>query len=123
AIFEPAALAFEDVPSGVDAAFHRRVRIGIGNYQAFFRHPQYWARGRWIRRFTYVSHKVLRWFSPQLLIVALLASLALARQPLYASLFDLQVWGYTLLTAGTVLRRHGLLPGLASTPVFVFILN
>ena len=124
-LFEPAALAFEEVPSGVDATFDRRVRIGIGNYQAFFRHPQYWARGRWIRRFTYVSHKVLRWFSPQLLIVALLASasLALARRPLYATLFDLQIWGYTLLSAGMLLGRRGWLPGVARTPVFVFTLN
>jgi cellulose synthase/poly-beta-1,6-N-acetylglucosamine synthase-like glycosyltransferase len=123
AIFEPAALAFEEVPPGVDAAFDRRVRIGIGNYQAFFRHPQYWSQGRWVRRFTYVSHKVLRWFSPHLLIAALLASLALASCPLYATLFDLQIWGYTLLSAGMVLRRHGWLPGVARTPVFVFALN
>lgn len=123
AIFEPGALAFEEVPPGVDAAFHRRVRIGIGNYQAFFRHPQYWSRGRWNRRFTYVSHKVLRWFSPHLLIAALVASLALAGRPLYATLFDLQIWGYTLLSVGLVLRRHGWLPPVARIPVFLFALN
>jgi cellulose synthase/poly-beta-1,6-N-acetylglucosamine synthase-like glycosyltransferase/glycosyltransferase involved in cell wall biosynthesis len=123
AIFEPQALAFEEVPPGVGASFDRRVRIGIGNYQAFFRHPQYWSRGRWARRFTYVSHKVLRWFSPHLLIVALLASLVLASRPLYATLFDLQVASYALLGAGMVLRRHGWLPGVARTPVFVFALN
>jgi cellulose synthase/poly-beta-1,6-N-acetylglucosamine synthase-like glycosyltransferase len=123
AIFEPAAVAFEEAPPGVDVTFDRRVRIAIGNYQAFFRHPEYWARGRWLRRFTYVSHKVLRWFSPHLLIVALLGSLALASRPLYASLFHVQVAGYTLLGAGLLLRRHGWLPGVARTPVFVFALN
>src|SRR5262245_39701317 len=123
AIFEPAALAFEEVPPGVAAAFERRVRIGIGNYQAFFRYPEYWSQGRWVRRFTYVSHKVLRWFSPHLLIVALLASLALAGRPPYATLLRVQVWGYTLLGAGMVLQRYGQLPGAARTPVFVFTLN
>ena len=66
---------------------------------------------------------MLRWFSPHLLLVALLASLARARQPLYATLFGLQIGGYVLLGAGMVLRRHGRLPGVARPPVFVFALN
>jgi cellulose synthase/poly-beta-1,6-N-acetylglucosamine synthase-like glycosyltransferase len=122
-LFEPAALAFEDVPPGVGADFDRRVRIGIGNYQAFFRHPQYWSGGPWVQRFTYVSHKVLRWFSPHLLLVALLASLARMAEPLYGTLFALQVAGYAGLGAGLALRRHGRLPRVARAPVFVFALN
>lgn len=122
-IFEPAALAFEEASAGIRAAFDRRVRIGIGNYQAFFRHPQYWSRGPWPRRFTYVSHKVLRWFSPHLLVVALLASLVLAARPLYATLLYAQVVSHVLLGAGMVLGRHGWLPGVARWPVFVWALN
>ena len=55
--------------------------------------------------------------------MALVASLALAGRPLYATLFDVQVWGYTLLSVGLVLRRHGWLPPVARIPVFFFALN
>jgi cellulose synthase/poly-beta-1,6-N-acetylglucosamine synthase-like glycosyltransferase len=123
AVFEPAALAFEDVPSGIDQEFRRRVRIGIGNYQALFRHPEYWLRASWTRRFTYLSHKVLRWFTPHLLFLALLASFALAAEPPYGQLLILQVVGYAGLGVAMVLRRFLLLPKVVTIPLFVFVLN
>lgn len=122
-VFEPAALAFEDVPQGIDDEFRRRVRIGIGNYQAFFRHPEYLLRATWVRRFTYVSHKVLRWFTPHLLIVALIMSAGLAEQPLYAALLATQLAAYALLAGGLLLRSHVTLPRLVNAPLFVFALN
>ncbi len=71
-------VAFERRPPGIDDEFRRRVRIGIGNYQAFFRHPEYWCAPTWRRRFTYLSHKVLRWFTPHLLLRGADRELALA---------------------------------------------
>jgi cellulose synthase/poly-beta-1,6-N-acetylglucosamine synthase-like glycosyltransferase len=123
AVFDPAALAFEDVPPGIDQEFRRRVRIGIGNYQAFFRHPEYWLRASWTRRFTYFSHKVLRWFTPHLLIAALLASLVLAAEPPYTQLLILQLAGYAALGIAMALRRFVLLPRVVTIPLFVFALN
>ncbi len=123
AVFEPAALAFEDVPPGIDQEFRRRVRIGIGNYQAFFRHPEYWLRASWTRRFTYFSHKVLRWFTPHLLLVALAASLVLALQTGSVLLLGVQLAGYALLSVAMVLRKFVLLPKVVSVPLFVFALN
>ena len=123
AVFEPAALAFEDTPPGIDHEFRRRVRIGIGNYQAFFRHPEYWLRATWMRRFTYVSHKVLRWFTPHLLIVAFVASLVLAPRSPYAQLLAAQILAYGFLGLGMLLRRYVLFPRVISIPLFVFALN
>ena len=122
-VFEPAAFAFEDVPPGIDQEFRRRVRIGIGNYQAFFRHPEYWLRASWTRRFTYFSHKVLRWFTPHLLIVALVASFMLAPQVPYMFLLSAQLVGYGILSLAMVVRRFVLLPTVVSIPLFVFALN
>jgi cellulose synthase/poly-beta-1,6-N-acetylglucosamine synthase-like glycosyltransferase len=122
-VFEPAAIAFEDTPPGIDDEFRRRVRIGIGNYQAFFRYPEYWLRATWTRRFTYLSHKVIRWFTPHLLIVAFVASLMLAPDAPYALLLAVQVFVYGLLGLGMFLRRFVLLPKVISIPLFVFALN
>ena len=61
-------------PADMAEEFHRRVRIGIGNYQALFRRPEYLFGTSPQRAFTYFSHKVLRWLTPQLALAALLTS-------------------------------------------------
>lgn len=109
-VYEPAAIATEDTPDDIDDEYHRRVRIGIGNYQALFRHPEFLIGSGWATGFTYFSHKVLRWITPHLLGLALAASLLLApRRPLYAWLAGLQVAGYAL---GVLLYRWRGRPGL-----------
>ena len=72
--YEPNAVAVEDTPDEIVDEYHRRVRIGIGNYQALFRHPEYILRTSWATRLAYISHKVLRWLTPHLLLAALTAS-------------------------------------------------
>lgn len=88
-VYEPAAIALEDTPDTMTDEYRRRVRIGIGNFQAFFRRPAYLLKTNLATRFTYMSHKVLRWFTPHLLLVALIAS----------SLLGLQHSGYAVLAA------------------------
>jgi cellulose synthase/poly-beta-1,6-N-acetylglucosamine synthase-like glycosyltransferase len=76
--FEQAALSYEKPRPGLKTEFQRRVRIGAGNFQAFFwlldfLNPAYgWP---W---FCYVSHKVSRWFSPLFICAAAMACGALA---------------------------------------------
>jgi cellulose synthase/poly-beta-1,6-N-acetylglucosamine synthase-like glycosyltransferase len=72
--YAEAALAHEETPEDIHDEYGRRVRIGIGNYQALFEHPEFLMRTGIATRFTYVSHKVLRWIAPHLVIVAMLAS-------------------------------------------------
>lgn len=123
-VFESGAVAREQVPPGIDDEFRRRIRIGTGNYQALFRHPEYWTRARWGRRLAYFSHKLLRWFTPHLLVTALLACAFLAaNDPFYRALLWLQLTGYGLCAAGLVLRRHVRLPGPVRLPLLVFTLN
>ena len=76
-VFEPEAVSEEDMTESIAHEFTRRIRIGAGNFQAFFwlldfLNPRYgWP---W---FCYVSHKALRWFSPLLLGTAFLCGIAL----------------------------------------------
>ena len=94
-VYEPAAIALEDTPDTMTDEYRRRVRIGIGNFQAFFRRPAYLVKTNWATRFTYVSHKVLRWFTPHLLLLALIASSILGLQHSgYAALAALQWLAY-----------------------------
>ena len=58
--------------------FKRRVRIGIGNYLSLSQHYQLmFPRYGWVA-FFFINHKLLRWFTPQLLILVLLSNVILA---------------------------------------------
>lgn len=102
------AVAFELTPEDEASEFHRRVRIGIGNYQALFRRPEYLLRAPWALRFTYFSHKVLRWLTPLWLLLALVGAALLRDEPFVGVLFWLQVAGYAL--AAIVFATRTLLP-------------
>ncbi|MDG2071703.1 MAG: hypothetical protein P8J55_08285 [Pseudomonadales bacterium] len=69
-VYDETAIAYETVPPSVHDEYHRRVRIGAGNYQSFVRLPNALSPRQSVLAFTYISHKVLRWFTPHLLLVA-----------------------------------------------------
>jgi cellulose synthase/poly-beta-1,6-N-acetylglucosamine synthase-like glycosyltransferase len=110
-VYEPMARAHEETPPDISAEFWRRVRIGVGNYQVLFRHLDFLTSTNGARRWTYVSHKVLRWITPHLLLVMLVASgMALPRQP-YAFLFAIQVIAYSTAWLVYATRRAVAWPG------------
>jgi cellulose synthase/poly-beta-1,6-N-acetylglucosamine synthase-like glycosyltransferase len=109
-LYEPEARAWEDTPDHIEDEFHRRVRIGMGNYQALFRYPQFLVRTSVPRAICYVLHKILRWFGPHFLLLMLITSACLVSRPLYAWLVGLQVVVYATLAAADVGRRHVAIP-------------
>lgn len=124
-VYEPTAFAEEDSPESMTDEYHRRIRIGIGNFQAFYRHPEYLWKTSWGTRFSYISHKVLRWFAPHLLIVSLLASAALGLQfSSWAWVAGLELTAY-VCAAGLYWHsgRGGRLPSLLKITAFLFALN
>jgi cellulose synthase/poly-beta-1,6-N-acetylglucosamine synthase-like glycosyltransferase len=77
-VYEPRACAWEDLPVRVEQEWTRRVRIGAGSFQALglcrrCLTPRY-GRFAW----AFWSHKVLRWFTPHLMLVGLAAAAAWA---------------------------------------------
>jgi cellulose synthase/poly-beta-1,6-N-acetylglucosamine synthase-like glycosyltransferase len=82
ALMEPEALARETGPSSLGEEFRRKVRIAAGAAQAVLRGnglpggkapPAFW--------FTFVSHKLLRWFAPVSLATALLTAVLTVANP------------------------------------------
>jgi cellulose synthase/poly-beta-1,6-N-acetylglucosamine synthase-like glycosyltransferase len=68
-VYDETAIGYETVPPSVQDEYRRRVRIGAGNYQAFVRLCNAISPRQGALAFTYISHKVLRWFTPHLLLV------------------------------------------------------
>lgn len=124
-IYEPAAWAEEASPENIADEYGRRVRIGIGNFQALFRHPEYLLKSSWATRFTYLSHKILRWVAPHLLIIGLVASFWLGWESVDWMLFAVaQVVAYGGSAILYRLSKAGVrLPGLAKIMAFLFALN
>lgn len=124
-VYEPAAWAEEETPQDIGDEYGRRVRIGIGNFQALVRHPEYLWRTSAATAFAYVSHKVLRWIAPHLLLVALAASFALALEsPAWFVFALLQLAGIVAAAVMYAMSKRGLsLPSLLRIPAFLFALN
>ncbi len=124
-VYEPAAWAEEDTPETITDEYRRRVRIGIGNFQALVRHPGYLWRTSIGTAFAYFSHKVLRWIAPHLLVIGLVGSLLLglgSRSWFYFGL--LQLAGYLAAAALWRVSRDGRsIPRMLRIPVFLFALN
>ncbi len=81
-VFEPRALGWERGVSTLGEEFRRKVRIAAGAAQGLLR-GHLWPSGTpakfW---FIFVSHKLLRWLSPLVGLVALAAALTRAHEPL-----------------------------------------
>lgn len=77
-MFETAAISEEETTEGARTEFQRRVRIGAGNFQAFFWLLDFLNPFRGWPAFCYVSHKVTRWFSPVFMMTGFAACGGLA---------------------------------------------
>lgn len=97
ALFNPSALCMEDVASDATGEYRRKVRISSGNFQnlLFFKKNlfQFWTA----LCFTFWSHKVLRWFTPFLLLISFIASLLLIpAYPVFLLISGLQLLGFLM---------------------------
>ncbi|MBU2650068.1 MAG: glycosyltransferase [Bacteroidetes bacterium] len=84
------ATVFEDVSSDLGVEIRRKTRIATGNFQNLI--TFYGLLFRKNVGFCFLSHKVIRWFGPWLIILALLSSLFLATGSIfYLIIFCLQL--------------------------------
>jgi cellulose synthase/poly-beta-1,6-N-acetylglucosamine synthase-like glycosyltransferase len=106
-IYDNEALAHEEIAPSIAEESKRRIRIGTGNYQAFTR--LYWVLNPFIgwRFFSYFSHKVLRWFTPHLMIIALMSNFILLGDTFYNCTFLTQIIAYLIATFGKKLSEQG----------------
>jgi cellulose synthase/poly-beta-1,6-N-acetylglucosamine synthase-like glycosyltransferase len=94
-LFNPRAVCTEDAINDTAGEYRRKVRISSGNFQnlLFFRRLllRFWTP----QGFAFWSHKVLRWFTPFLLIASLLSSAGLAYYfPVFVIITLLQLAGF-----------------------------
>ncbi len=104
-VFAKDALASEETGVNLDEEFSRRIRIGAGNFQSFSFCLSLLDPRLPLRALFYLSHKVLRWFSPFLLLGIFLSNALLFVHPLYRVLLIGQLGMYGSAVAASALSR------------------
>ncbi|HMF90024.1 MAG TPA: glycosyltransferase, partial [Candidatus Angelobacter sp.] len=122
-VYDPEAIAVEEIAPTFSAQFGRRVRIGAGNYQTLFRHLDYLSPRYGFLAFSFFSHRVLRWLTPVLLPVGFACSLLLATRPLFAFLAVAQALFYSLAAVGYWLKAKAKPLRLCSGPFHFCSMN
>ncbi len=100
------AVVYEDVSNNLTEEYRRKVRISTGNFQNLF---TFW-RMLWPPTgglaFSFLSHKVLRWFGPIFLITIFFSNLfLLSENQLFVFLFIVQLTFYSLPIIDLILRK------------------
>lgn len=109
AINELDAQCYEDVSNKIEEEFRRKVRISAGNFQNLNRYKALlWPPCTGLS-FCFLSHKVLRWYTPILLILAFLCiSILTLSQNYYLYLLLLMVVMFLSPAIDNLFKRLGL---------------
>lgn len=122
-IYDPEAIAWEEVAPSTPHEFRRRVRIGAGNYHALrhtwrLLHPRAGAVA-----LAFWSHKVCRWLVPVMMVAAQLSAVALAQQPVYGAAAVVGAVLVLLALLGHRLELRARYWAPASIPYYVLSMN
>ena len=120
-VYDREAVATEELPQSVSHEMTRRIRIGAGDFQALFLCWRSLLPWRGFHSLAFWSHKVLRWFAPFFMVIALAATIALLPHPLFAVLLALQLVFYALAIVGALTRGRKI--GLFSAPHYFVTMN
>jgi cellulose synthase/poly-beta-1,6-N-acetylglucosamine synthase-like glycosyltransferase len=122
-VYDPEAIAVEEITPTSSAQFARRVRIGAGNYQTLFTHPEYLNPLRGLLGFSFISHRLLRWLAPFLLLMAFFCSMAMVTRPPFGVLLTLQCLFYCLALLAYLISKRGRSPGMLGAPLHFCSMN
>jgi cellulose synthase/poly-beta-1,6-N-acetylglucosamine synthase-like glycosyltransferase len=74
-LFNEAAIGLEDVSTSLREEYKRKIRISIGNWQNLIRFYPLLFKHPYPFGILFLMHKVLRWLTPHLYLIALIAGL------------------------------------------------
>jgi cellulose synthase/poly-beta-1,6-N-acetylglucosamine synthase-like glycosyltransferase len=99
AISDTEAIVYEDVSNSLREEFHRKIRISAGNFQNLKYFAYLLLKPFTIWTFCFVSHKMLRWLTPFLWLIAVAANILLAKNSFFFSLLIILQVIFLLLPA------------------------
>jgi biofilm PGA synthesis N-glycosyltransferase PgaC len=118
-VFEPSAIAHDQLFSEKGKEFSRKVRTLTGNYQLLRLEPWLLSPANPLL-FRFISHKILRLIVPLLLVLMLLAS-AMSNGPFFKAVLGLQFLFYVLAAIGALSPRASEFKPIAIANTFVML--
>jgi poly-beta-1,6-N-acetyl-D-glucosamine synthase len=103
-LYDPEVIGTDQAASSVSGEFTRRVRLAMGSFRALGQLMQ--LRLDAVTAFAFISHKLLRWVLPFLMIGAWISNCFLLRSNLYQVLLLLQMAFYLWGIIGFVFVKH-----------------
>jgi cellulose synthase/poly-beta-1,6-N-acetylglucosamine synthase-like glycosyltransferase len=122
-VYEPEAIAWEDVAPSPRQEFKRRVRIGAGNFHALRHTRRLLKPSAGAVSLALWSHKICRWLVPLALVGAEIAAALLSRQPLYAAFAAIGALLAALAVVGHRLERRERRWAPATVPYYFVSMN
>lgn len=122
-IYDPEAIAIEEIAPTAHAQSARRVRIAAGGYQTLFANLGCLDPRKGLLAFCFFSHKVLRWITPWLLLTCFVCSALLVKQLQFAALLAAQSVFYLSAYLGHRRKKQGKPSSLLSGPLHFCIMN
>lgn len=121
-IYEEKAKAYEEASKDLVDDFYVKVRMTSGGYQTIAHEKRFlFPPTSWFA-FTFISHKVLRWLVPHIMILILLLSLFLSYRLDAQILLLIQLVFYSLSIYGWF-NRNSNLPGYIYIPMYFSSMN
>lgn len=122
-LYEREAKSFEHASIRIEDDFHVKVRMVSGGFQTVMRHRSFLLPPRSWFAVNFLSHKLLRWLAPELMLAIAVTSLVLAEQPLFVAAVALQLAFYLLAVVGWSMRSNKHQPSFIYVPFYFCTMN
>ena len=123
-LYEPAAHSYEYASIRIEDDFFVKVRMVAGGFQTVRMNWRVLFPPRSWFACMFLSHKLLRWLMPEILIVTFVLSVLLSADPRVLAFAALQAAFYgTALCGYALMRRNGSLPAILYVPFYFCAMN
>lgn len=122
-IYEPQAKSYEQASKDLIDDMNVKIRMTAGGFQTLSHERKYLFPPRTWFAFGFLSHKMLRWITPHLMLLTLLVSILLSGNGLYLLFLALQVVFYMLSLYGWLIRKTNKIKTWSYVPMYFTVMN
>ncbi len=126
-IYEPQARSYEQASADLHDDINVKIRMTAGGYQTIFHEWKYLFPPLTWFSFSFISHKILRWVTPHLMlltfITSLLLSMLLSESTVYILLLVAQIVFYLIALYGWRQRKSTGMSALIYIPMYFTVMN
>lgn len=122
-IYEPEAKSFEQASENLFDDINVKIRMTAGGFQTLLHEKKYLFPPRNWFAFSFLSHKMLRWLTPQMMLLTLLSSVYLSNHNMFTVFLGAQLVFYSVSLYGWMTRKSHELKTWVYVPMYFTVMN